>query len=259
MLVEKTFETDSGTLNYAEGPDSGPPLILLHGITANWTTFMPLAATLSQRWHIYALDFRGHGKSSRVSGQYRLVDHDEDTLQFIRSNFDEPPTIIGHSLGGMVGIMLAAQHPELVRALIVGDSLLYKETVAAFLENRGDMREKQDQLRSTSCVDEMALAVQTPRQGAFQRWQAKAHTMLDPDILEFYSEEYDCESLLSRISCPVLLLQATVMADSDVERALGQLQKGYVVRFPELDHGLHLETQGYQVVNAICLFLESLR
>jgi hypothetical protein len=51
MFVEKTFQTESGTLNYAEGPNSGPPLVLIHGITSNWTQFIPLMATLSQRWH----------------------------------------------------------------------------------------------------------------------------------------------------------------------------------------------------------------
>ncbi len=255
MLVEKSFQTESSTLNYAEGPDSGPPLVLLHGITANWTMYMPLMATLSQRWHIYAPDFPGHGKSSRLPGQYSLLDYAEDTSQFVRSNFDEPPAIFGSSLGGMVGILVAARHPELVRALIVGDSPLYKETVAEILEKRGDdVGETQDQIRSISSVDEMASAIQeltAARQAAFQRWLAKSYTMLDPAILELHiNEEYDGESLLPEISCPVLLLQASLMADGDVERALGQLQKGYVVRFPEMDHILNLEPQGYQVVNA---------
>ena len=262
MFEEKIFQTESGTLNYAEGPESGPPLVLLHGITANWNSFVPLLGTLSQRWHIYAPDFRGHGRSSRVPGQYRLGDHAEDISQFIKSSLNEPPAIFGHSLGGMVGILVSSRHPELVRALVVGDSLLYRDTIAEWLENRGDIRETQNQIRSTSSVDEMASAIQektADRQGAVQRWLARSYTMLDPDILEFFSEEYDCATLLPRISCPVLLLQAALMADGDVERALSQLQKGYVVRFPEIDHILHLAPEGYQVVNAVCLFLESLR
>ncbi len=160
MLAEKTFQTNSGILNYAEGPNSGPPLVLLHGITGNWTHFMPLMATLSQRWHIYAPDFRGHGKSSHIPGQYRGVDYAEDIIQFIRSELDESPAVFGHSLGGCVGILVAAHHPELVRALIVGDSLLYKEAVAEFQESRGDVSERQDQLRSITSVDEMAETIE---------------------------------------------------------------------------------------------------
>ncbi|NKB72184.1 MAG: alpha/beta fold hydrolase [Candidatus Latescibacteria bacterium] len=263
MIVEKSFQTESGTLNYAEGSNSGPPLVLLHGITADWNSFMPLFATLSQRWHIYAPDFRGHGKSSSVPGQYRLVDYAEDITQFIRSTFDKPPAIFGHSLGGMVGILVAAHHPELARALIVGDSLLYKETLSEFQPN--SIEEQQNIIRSISSVDEMAEAISTrePTQsGAWHRYVANSYTNLDADILELFcdfGEEYDCASLFPKIICPVLLLQSALLTDEDVEKAIAQLSKGYFAKFDGMGHELHLEPGGYQVVTEICLFLESLR
>jgi len=69
MIVEKSFQTESGILNYAEGPESGPPLVLLHGITSNWKLFMRLLPTLSQRWHIYAPDFRGKDEQGHRQGK----------------------------------------------------------------------------------------------------------------------------------------------------------------------------------------------
>ncbi len=36
MLVERSFEAGEATLNYAEGPDSGPPMVLTHGLTDRW-------------------------------------------------------------------------------------------------------------------------------------------------------------------------------------------------------------------------------
>ena len=68
MLKEQPFDTGRVTINYAEGPASGPPLVLLHGIISRWQYFLPIIPNLSIRWHIYALDFRGHGKSGRVPG-----------------------------------------------------------------------------------------------------------------------------------------------------------------------------------------------
>jgi pimeloyl-ACP methyl ester carboxylesterase len=62
MLVEKLFDTGEVKLNYAEGPENGPPLVLLHGWTDRWHDFLPIIPTLILRWKIYALDFRGHGK-----------------------------------------------------------------------------------------------------------------------------------------------------------------------------------------------------
>lgn len=75
MLKEKSFDTGVVEINYAEGPPSGPPLILLPGFPARWQSFLPIIPALSMRWHIYALDYRGQGKSGRVPGKYRPEDY----------------------------------------------------------------------------------------------------------------------------------------------------------------------------------------
>ena len=98
--------------------------------------------------------------------------------------------------------------------------------------------------------------------GAFHRWLGHTFTQLDPDTYDGIfspNEEYDGATLLPQIQCPVLLLQSALMPDEDVKRALKQLKEGYVARFDGITHELHLDPQGYQVVNEICLFLESLR
>lgn len=59
-LQERSFHTGSVTLNFAEGPPSGPPLVLLHGINNRWQAFLPLMPALATRWHIYALDLLHH-------------------------------------------------------------------------------------------------------------------------------------------------------------------------------------------------------
>ncbi|MGB9203882.1 MAG: alpha/beta hydrolase, partial [Terriglobales bacterium] len=70
-LVERTFDTGEVRLNYAEGPAHGPPLVLLHGLGRRWQVFLPVIPALSLRWHIFAPDLRGHGKSSHVARGYR--------------------------------------------------------------------------------------------------------------------------------------------------------------------------------------------
>ena len=71
-IQEQTFDTGIVTINYAEGPPSGPPLILLHGGSARWQNSESAIQELAPRWHVYAPDFRGHGRSGRVPGSYRL-------------------------------------------------------------------------------------------------------------------------------------------------------------------------------------------
>ena len=65
MLSEKSFDTGELPLNYAEGPTSGPPLVLLHGLTGWWHAWEPCLPQLTPTWHVYAVDLRGHGQSGR--------------------------------------------------------------------------------------------------------------------------------------------------------------------------------------------------
>jgi pimeloyl-ACP methyl ester carboxylesterase len=55
MLEEQIFNADAVTLNFAEGPPSGPPLVLLHGGGNRWQEFLPIIPSLAARWHIESI------------------------------------------------------------------------------------------------------------------------------------------------------------------------------------------------------------
>jgi pimeloyl-ACP methyl ester carboxylesterase len=99
MLFEKEYRVGEATLNYAEGPEAGPPMVLTHGLTDRWQYYLPILPFLAMRWHVYALDFRGHGRSSRTP-PYRYIDHIEDTIAFIEGCVREPVVVFGSSMGG---------------------------------------------------------------------------------------------------------------------------------------------------------------
>jgi pimeloyl-ACP methyl ester carboxylesterase len=120
MLKEKTFKGDVD-VNYAEGPENGLPLLLIHGTMNRWQAFLRHIPSLLPRWHVYAKDFRGHGRSGR--GEHYGYDFFyRDTERFIEQNIKKPTVVFGHSLGGRVALKLAAERPELVKAIILGDS-----------------------------------------------------------------------------------------------------------------------------------------
>lgn len=226
---EHQFDTGTIEINYGEGPPNGPPLVLLHGLAARWQLFMPLIPALSQEWHIYALDFRGHGSSSHdVAGHYRLDDYLSDTLAFLTAVVKEPAVLYGHSLGGWVAMRIAAEHPEMVRAIIVGDSALYESTV--------------DPDMAVSYLANMPLAM---------RGLSKSLSQMDPRVMEVFNrgeltDTYKPDLTYRTITCPVLLLQGNptkgaVMTDPDVERALPLFKNAQHVKFDELGHGLHVE------------------
>jgi pimeloyl-ACP methyl ester carboxylesterase len=119
MLEENTYHTGEVDLNYVKSPDNGPPLVLLHGLTGRWQIFIPILPYLVLRHTVYAVDLRGHGKSGRVSGRYRCRDYGEDIAAFLKGRIAEAAIVHGFSTGGLVAAYLAAQHPELVSALIL--------------------------------------------------------------------------------------------------------------------------------------------
>ena len=102
------------TLNFAEGPPSGPPRVLLHGGGDRWQDFLPLIPSLLPRWHVFALDLRGHAKSARVPGQYRPEQYVPDIKAFLERQITERAVLFGDSLGGWIALMVAADMQERV-------------------------------------------------------------------------------------------------------------------------------------------------
>lgn len=99
----------------------GEDLVLLHGGSGRRQTFGPLRASL-RGWRTWALDFRGHGQSAHTPGAYQLPQVADDVAAFVDQQLEGPAVVYGHSFGAHVGLVLAAGHPGLVRALAIGDA-----------------------------------------------------------------------------------------------------------------------------------------
>ena len=125
-IQEKTF-ISGVLLNYAEVPSAGIPLVLLHGGSARWQAFENIITDLSE-YHLYLPDLRGHGKSGRALGHYRLQDYTNDIINFIKDCVGQRVHLFGHSLGGMIALLVTAQYPEGVRAVAVRRSPLSSQS-----------------------------------------------------------------------------------------------------------------------------------
>ena len=64
-MVEKRAVVDGNTINYGEGPDNGPALMLVHGQGMEWQDYASVLPELTKRYHVFAVDCFGHGKSDR--------------------------------------------------------------------------------------------------------------------------------------------------------------------------------------------------
>ena len=97
------------------------PLVLLHGGGANAHWWRHIAATFADRFHVVALDFRGHGDSERpeelVVGAFN--DDLEALLAQLGAADSERAVLVGHSMGAHVAFLHAANHP--LRGLVLLD------------------------------------------------------------------------------------------------------------------------------------------
>src|SRR5258708_28450299 len=123
-LVERIFDTGEVRLNYAEGPAHGPPLVLLHGLGRRWQVFLPVIPALSLRWHIFAPDLRGHGKSSHVARGYHGPQYSKDIARLLRERVSGPAVLFGPSLGGMLPLQLPSHLPDLVPAPLLSHNII---------------------------------------------------------------------------------------------------------------------------------------
>ena len=262
MLTEKTFDTGEVLINYAEGPASGPPLLLLHGLSSRWQSFLALIPVLAMRWRVFALDLRGHGLSGHVAHRYTLEDYVRDVMLFMDRRLDGEAALYGHSLGGMVGIMIAARRP--LRALVIGDSPLYRDTIQTMYPPSTKPNPMQQLVRSERNVVRLSATLRNmlpDRDPMFYRYHAKSCSLLDPDVLvplPAILDGYDCEALFPQIHCPVLILKADHITQGDADRAQSQLADATVVSFDGVGHELQNGPRGYAVTLAVAKFLESL-
>jgi pimeloyl-ACP methyl ester carboxylesterase len=112
----------AGVRLYYERAGSGEPeLLFVHGWCCDRTTFQPQFEYFARTHAVTALDLRGCGKSDCPESGYNIRDFADDLAPFCAQAGIEKPVVIGHSLGGMIAVELAARYPWLPRALVLVD------------------------------------------------------------------------------------------------------------------------------------------
>ncbi|HLS46329.1 MAG TPA: alpha/beta hydrolase [Ornithinicoccus sp.] len=102
------------------GPDSGTPLLLLHGGLFNIDLqFGPLLPGLSQDRRVIAADFQGHGRTNDADRPLSTAGLTADVVGLLEHLGVGPVDVFGYSVGGAVALQLAIEHPELVRKAII--------------------------------------------------------------------------------------------------------------------------------------------
>lgn len=105
----------SGGALHREGAADGLPILFLHGVGGSAWSWLPQRAAFAAEHPIYVWEARGHGDASRVAdaGFADYLQDAREALAVVNGAHAAPPFIVGHSMGGLIATILAADHGPL--------------------------------------------------------------------------------------------------------------------------------------------------
>ena len=218
-FTDHAIDTGEVEIAYSTGPDNGPTLLLLHGLTDRRDAFPTVIDTLDEIHRVVAIDQRGHGYSGRTPGHYSNDDHARD-IRYILENVCQSPTVVwGHSMGGANAIAMAADPPEELKALILEDTAIFgraRSTRAGGAPVNSPFGASLELIEAGISAEEMASRIAQSEPGMpdyYAPWKAERLAQIDPEILRDVVAGrrrgvQDPKESLAKIDCPVLLMQA---------------------------------------------------
>ena len=119
-MTERILERrDAPALRYWDDGGEISPVMLIHGVGADGTSWDEVAASLAPEFRILRLDLRGHGRSGHIDGASALDDFVRDVVDVLDACAVPAAHIVGFSLGGMIAQGIALQHADRVRRLVL--------------------------------------------------------------------------------------------------------------------------------------------
>jgi pimeloyl-ACP methyl ester carboxylesterase len=264
--ADRFYESQGLRLHYADwGNDAAPSLILIHGGRDHSRSWDEVARALQPHFHVMAPDLRGHGDSDWAKGSsYSLSDYVYDLTCLVRSASVHQTAIVGHSMGGMIGLMYAGAYPDRMSHLAVLDGVTVlpgsprapiHERITEWVAQLDRIAEQKTRGYRTiaEAAERMSahnkrltpeqalhLASQGVKRNAdggyswkFDEYQkARAPYRLSPN---------DHITLWSRITCPTLLLRGneSFLPDPETAGVLAHFRQAHLVTITGAGHWLH--------------------
>lgn len=247
---ELTIDRDVAPIAITEYPNAGQPeVVLLHGIGSRGQSWWPVIDPLAERFHLYQLDLRGHGDSGKPEDGYSVEGFAEDLSAVLDALNIEAPRIMGHSLGALVSLVWAREHPIRASALVLEDppprtepeildafdgwqqlASLSPEAAAAWYHQEYPHWSDEDCLRRAETITSTAP-------GVFRDLRAASARALANGAADF-------TDLFASVQVPALVLRGSpelggMLSMPDATRLAGIVPHMRVVTIPDAGHGLH--------------------
>lgn len=244
-----------------------PPLLLLHGILEGALTWLRTARLLEDDYDVIMVDARSHGRSSRAATTFTPDHLVEDAAGVIRTLAIAPAFVVGHSLGGAVGILLAHRYPELVRALVVegwGDDTTpnpaqtfaqsegYRQWLDSYIAWLEQLNNQSHAERMVASLGQLPPDAPLPPEEDYVSW-VEFNANLDLDLVRLgaalwsrvYMSPETLMGALAGVRCPVLILKSAFFPRPGEAPAIrdepSEQPNVRIVRFEGTGHLIHRE------------------
>src|SRR5437588_7141633 len=139
---EGNVQANGITIHYHRtGGNNKPSILLLHGVTDNGLCWSRVTHDLEGSYDVIMTDARGHGRSSSPATGFSTPLLADDAAAVIQALELHKPVLFGHSMGARTASMVAANYPDLVRAVVLEDPpLMGKSSVQTNAEQQGQQR-----------------------------------------------------------------------------------------------------------------------
>ena len=111
----------------------GPPIVFLHGLGASCITWEENVVPLAERFTVYAPDIPGHGDSIKLGVSYTTEAGISLSLGFLDAIGVESAALAGSSMGGLIALLVALEHPERVSHLVLINTAGFGREIAGYL------------------------------------------------------------------------------------------------------------------------------
>ena len=227
-------------------PRATDAVVLIHGITSSSLSWLRVAPALADRVRVVAMDLKGHGDSDRPTTGYQLADQAREVDALCEALGLGQPSVIGHSWGGAVALILATSTPRVRRLVLEDPAIGQRDPDPAERAARRD-----GYVASVGLTPEAAAA--QVRANVPPGWteldvagKIDAVVKTSPQAVRAVFDAnpgWDLHDLLPRLTCPTLLLRAPNSQGGIVDPEAVRLAEANphvrVVTLAEADHNIH--------------------
>lgn len=129
-MMSKTLQGSDGSRYGLIEAGDGAPLLLFHGVGMCAEAWAPQIAALARTHRVIAADLPGHGQTTVLPGVPGLPDYVAWAARLVRDLGVAPTAVAGHSMGALISLGLAIEHPDLVERVCLLNPVYRRDAAA---------------------------------------------------------------------------------------------------------------------------------